>query len=326
MSLRRVASCLFLLLAALLANRSAQAQPACVKSYITVSNASGKALFQVAATVATPVPAQTAWVLYYAGNYDATPTAVFRSDVGLTLSAPTPQTGNCNVATLPNHIFTWLGLQGGASFATVQALSVDALSVPGSAAFYNTPSTNPSPTIANIPLTNPGTIAIVRKEMYCPANVSCNLGPAAAQSVSSGQQQQQQQALPAGTCGTVAPYGYPVLTGRNLHFHRKRYTATLTTWAPIDNSNECSVRQLLFNVPDDLEDLMGVAGSKHTPQVSIVLKSVNPANPPVTIYVTSRAQNGVGYVEWTMDSQTPLAVQVQGDYTATVTITGHRKN
>ena len=330
------------------------AQTAPNRTYFKITNSSGVVL-NVLATDMTAVDSQGIIELSDCTQIDKPIVAVFPQNSGLTatqagLSPACPASPIHPAPDLNPH--PWLLLYSGHSFARVVAGPVDALNLHNSLLFYNSrlqanalltmPLTAPPPVPPLSPIGLP--IVTVREDHYCTATLDCGAPPSsgtgpvgalsAASSSAATQQQQQQSGAVAGTCSTAPAYAYPVLSGRKLSFGRKQYHAVLPLWPPIDNEYECSVRQLVFNVPNDLKGGLAIQGD-NSMRVSLRIfpNKKQPADAPTTmpemkVYGISRLVNG-GYTLLSFDAQAHDqnfgGLQVNGNYCVEITITGKRQ-
>ena len=130
---------------------------------------------------------------------------------------------------------------------------------------------------------------------------------------------------PARPCGTAAPGNYLLLNGGSIGSGMVVYHGRILMWPPIDNTTACSIRQLVFNVPDNMVDGLGTDGSPDAPTVQLTVESNHSVAASVTpsVFSIQRVQNGPGLIEYTVDAQS--AQPVAGDVYLNITITGIAK-
>jgi hypothetical protein len=138
----------------------------------------------------------------------------------------------------------------------------------------------------------------------------------------SGQQQQQQQT--DNPCNATIPTGYPTLTAVPRTDTYVEYAGTLLTWTPNDNTTECHIRQIYFNVPDVMDNgtCTGENGVSPDIDVQLFLHGTNQAVKIAQNYDIVSQKNGP-FILYRIDVQAPK--ELKGDYDFQISIVGHPK-
>jgi hypothetical protein len=124
-------------------------------------------------------------------------------------------------------------------------------------------------------------------------------------------------------CNSTKPSGaltlQQVLPPDGVHLE---YAGTLLTWTPNGNETECHIRQIIFNVPDTMDNGTLPCGSV-APDINIQLFHHGGKQEPVgqaQNFDMVLQQNGVGLIQYRIDIQTPEPLY--GDYDLKIDIVG----
>jgi hypothetical protein len=117
---------------------------------------------------------------------------------------------------------------------------------------------------------------------------------------------------------------YPILAPLPRTDAYLEYAGTLLTWTPIDNATECHIRQILFNVPDTMDNGTAPGGKGVAPDISVQLvrHTTGDLIEAAQSYDIVTEKNGP-YILYRIDVQAPEVLI--GDYDLKISIVGYPK-